>query len=488
MKLALKFTLPFILLLTIVSGVFLYMRVTREMALFDQDFRRDHETMGADLAAAVAKIWHLNGEGAALEYVGEANASKSDVNIRWIMRGQSVPGDEDGRRTAVDLEAQARQNAIHSQKIKIDDEWFMRTYVPVLQAGDWLGTLELSESTAGADRYIGTSVMVILQRTLIIVVLTAVAALALGIWSVARPVGKLVDRARQIAAGDFSRHLMLNQSDELGDLANEINAMSDRLDEAYRKIAAESDAKIAALEQLRHADRLRTVGQLTSGIAHELGTPLNVVWERAKMIARDGDCKPALANSANVICEQSARMTKIIRNLLDFSRPSTPKKARADLRQAVRQTLQLLRSTIERNPVAVTMKDADEPLTTSFDVDQVQQVASNLIMNAVQAMPQGGVMTIAFGTRVLRPPAGFRDGEGTFVFFSVRDQGPGIPAENLPRIFEPFFTTKDVGQGTGLGLSVSLGIVREHDGWIDVQSDVGQGSCFTVYLPKDGAA
>lgn len=119
------------------------------------------------------------------------------------------------------------------------------------------------------------------------------------------------------------------------------------------------------------------------------------------------------------------------------------------------------------------------------DVDQMQQVASNLILNASHAMAGGGTVTVSVGERHAHPPAGVNGDAGVFAFFSVRDSGCGIAGDDRARVFEPFYTTKDVGQGTGLGLSISLGIVREHGGWIDVESVVGEGSCFTVYLPKE---
>jgi signal transduction histidine kinase len=313
-------------------------------------------------------------------------------------------------------------------------------------------------------------------------------ALLLGVWFVGRPVRLLAARARRIAAGDFEGRLELRQADELADLAGEINSMSDRLAEAQRRVASETAARIDAIEQLRHADRLRTVGQLTSGIAHELGTPLNVVWERAKMIAGDPAASGPCADNARVIAEQSARMTKIIRQLLDFSRPARPKKVRIDLRLVIRQTISLLQPALQRRRVEATLEGADEPVCAAVDVDQMQQVASNLVLNAVHAMPDGGPLTVTTGFRRCRPPAADVGSDTGFAYIAVRDRGRGIDVENRARVFDPFFTTKDIGEGTGLGLSVALGIVKEHGGWIEVESTPGQGACFTVYVPEESAA
>lgn len=483
MRLSLKFALAFLVCMSVVQAVFSYQRVQREAALFDEDFRHDHETMGRDLATAVARIWELAGPDSARSFVDETNRSKSEVQIRWI------PAGEDSAQGSQPAGAQAPRSgegaAVISEEVRTPDGAVLRTNVPVLSAdGGRLGTLELTESMEKAEQYIRLSLIRMGVRTSIIIALTGIVALLLGIWFVGRPVAQLVRRARQIAAGDLSGRLRVKQADELGDLGREIDAMSDRLEEAMRRVAAETTARIETLEQLRHADRLRTVGQLTSGIAHELGTPLNVVWERAKMITNDAG-SPAATISARIIAEQAQRMTKIIRQLLDFSRPPNPKKARVDLRQVVRQTLTLLRPTLDGRQIHADLELSDEPVMVAVDVDQVQQVASNFLLNALQAMPGGGCIKVRVGCRRARPPADPHHRESEHGFFAVSDQGHGISAENVGRVFDPFFTTKDVGQGTGLGLSISLGIIREHGGWIDIESEPGRGARFTAYLPKE---
>lgn len=487
MRLSVKFTLAFLLCLGAVFSVFSYLRVEREIALFDVDFRKDHEAMGRDLAAAVVRIWDLQGEAPALAFINDTNETKGQVHIRWIHRGESTGGDPTTRLTPVELETVAQRDEVVSDTIKVDGRPVLRTFVPVTNKGDWLGILELTESTSPAREYVRTSVLRTLVITSVIAVLTACLAMLLGIWFVGRPVRLLAGRARRIAAGDFTGRLQLRQADEFADLANEINTMSDRLAEAQQRVAAETAARIEAIEQLRHADRLRTVGQLTSGIAHELGTPLNVVWERAKMIANDRAAPGASAANAKIIAEQSARMTKIIRQLLDFSRPARPRKVRIELRQIIRQTLSLLRPTLERRRVTALFEGADEPVIADLDVEQIEQVASNLLLNAVHAMPGGGTVSVTTGSKRCRPPTADTNEESDFAFFAVSDQGQGITPENLSRVFDPFFTTKDVGEGTGLGLSIALGIVKEHGGWIDVKSPPGEGACFTVYLPKESA-
>jgi signal transduction histidine kinase len=309
-----------------------------------------------------------------------------------------------------------------------------------------------------------------------------------GVRMVGRPVQELVEKTRRIAAGDLSGPVHVKSRDEFRELADSINDMCAQLGASQERLRRETAARIQAIEQLRHADRLRTVGRLAAGIAHELGTPLNVVAGRAGLIASGKLSAEDVNKSAGTIKTEADRMTGIIRQLLDFARRSTPRRTVVDLRQVVSGTADLLAGIARKRNVQIVLAAADAPLTANVDVGQLQQVLTNLIMNAVQAMPQGGTVELALdGTRAISP---YRpdDGEADFVCISVKDSGAGIASEHLEQIFEPFFTTKDVGEGTGLGLSISYGIVQEHGGWIDVASETDQGTCFFVYVPQEPPA
>jgi signal transduction histidine kinase len=239
---------------------------------------------------------------------------------------------------------------------------------------------------------------------------------------------------------------------------------------------------MAAVEQMRHADRLATVGQLASGVAHELGTPLNVVAGYAKMISAAEGTPDEDRDGARIIAEQASRMTAIIRQLLDFARAAKPQLENGDLAAVAGRTVTMLAHLASQHHVQLHLEPPPPGARVRMDEGQMQQVISNLILNAIQAMPGGGRIEIKVGqARASRPgqPASGR----ACVRLSIVDQGAGIAPDALAHVFEPFFTTKDVGEGTGLGLSVCYGIVEEHGGWITVDSTVGKGSNFSVYLP-----
>jgi signal transduction histidine kinase len=285
---------------------------------------------------------------------------------------------------------------------------------------------------------------------------------------VARPVKALVDFSERIARGDFEARLSLPRSDELGTLAVALDRMAAQLS--------------TSVQQVRHADRLGTVGKLAAGIAHELGTPLAVVAGNARMIERGELVDDEARAAAGVIATRAANMTAIIRQLLDFARRSTPHPAPVDMTALAERTLAMLRPLAERRRVALEL-EADGAIRTVADTGQIEQALINLVMNAIQSMPDGGHVVVRVARAHERPPADLGGDARDDVVVSVRDDGPGIDGGTLRHVFEPFYTTKPIGEGTGLGLSVSYGLVREHGGWISAESALGRGSTFAIHLP-----
>jgi signal transduction histidine kinase len=183
--------------------------------------------------------------------------------------------------------------------------------------------------------------------------------------------------------------------------------------------------------------------------------------------------------------EQTERITRIIRQLLDFARPRPVEKARIDLRAVATQTIALLRPMADKQRIALGLVGSDEPAMAVVDPGQMQQVITNLIVNAIQASGNGGKVNLGFRREVTTPPLKHGGTKGSFVCLYVEDNGHGMDEETQARIFDPFFTTKDVGAGTGLGLSIAYGMVRDHGGWIDVKSKPGAGTTISIHLPVE---
>jgi len=248
----------------------------------------------------------------------------------------------------------------------------------------------------------------------------------------------------------------------------------DRLDQL---LTERTSAHVATMDQLRHRDRLALIGQIASGLAHELGTPLNVIAGRTRLLTKQSLSAEQLAAHVSSVLEQTQRMTSIIRQLLDFARRRGPDRGQVDLHDLCRLVLELLQPLALKRNVRLTLLPASGECMAAVDHNQIQQAVSNLVMNAIQAMPKGGEVTFSV-----------RGEGGDHLALSVQDNGTGIAPEHHERIFEPFFTTQGAGEGTGLGLSITEGIVRDHGGRIEVTSEVGHGSCFTLHLPRTQAS
>jgi two-component system NtrC family sensor kinase len=297
-------------------------------------------------------------------------------------------------------------------------------------------------------------------------------------------VHQLVEKVRRIGTGDLSGPVALARRDELGELAVAINQMCDALAAATEATQREAAARVAAVEQLRHADRLTTVGKLASGLAHELGTPLNIVGGRGAMIAAGEATGEEVFENARIIVEQTERMTQIIRQLLDFARRRPVDKARTDLREMAAETATLLRPMADKRGVQIVVASGGGAGQAVADSGQIQQVIINLLVNAIQATDRGGTVTVTLHDESAdRSPE--RGEPRPTVCLDVTDTGQGMDPETAARIFDPFFTTKDVGEGTGLGLSIAYGIVRDHGGWIDVKSQPGRGTTMRMHLPQE---
>jgi two-component system, NtrC family, sensor kinase len=466
MKLARKLILAIALVLLGVMALSAFLRVRRELDVFDVDMRRDHEVLARAVTKAFVGIWQMEGRAKALDLLNEISSAER-TTLRWL----------DDPATAEPTTAKQRVSVF-------------LVHIP----GGPRGAIEISESRADERMYVRQTIT---QSAIVGAALATGASfivLGLVLWFVGRPIGRLRAKTQRIGEGDLSQPLVLRQHDEVGELAADMNVMCERLDEARKRVDAAAEERLRALEQLRHADRLATVGTLASGIAHELGTPLSVVLARARMLEEGETAAADAKKSAAVIADQVERISRIIRQLLDFARGRNAGRSvhrltsdAVDLRALARSTLALVRPLADKTDVALGT-DEGEPVMAEVDAVLIQQVLLNLVMNAVQAMPGSGEVRVTVGMERTKPPPSIEGPVAEYAHIAVEDRGTGIAPEVLPRIFEPFFTTKGVGQGTGLGLSVSYGIVREHGGWMTVESHLGQGTCFRVYLPRSHEA
>lgn len=489
MRLTVRLVLMTLLAISLLTAAYGWLAVSREERLLKELMRDDARAMGQMLEENVLLVWNQSGHQGVVELVRRTSVRSGRLGVRWIPAAESRELAEASSIAA--LSPPARLSPPNWDEVlsfeRRDPRGITRlhTYYPIQLAPSEQAYLEFSESLEGIEQYQRNT---ILQLVALLGAFLACGGFVtlVGVRLVGRPLQELLEKTERIGQGDFSRPLELRGHAELSRLADALNRMCERLAESQRQLAAESAARLATLEQLRHADRLKTVGRLASGLAHELGTPLNVVAGRAELIAGGQLPGEEVAVSARAIKLEADRMAAIIRQLLDFARRGSPQRTTVDLGTIARQVLDLLKPLAEKRGVTLQLAGDAQPLPARVDPGQIQQVLTNLIDNAIQAMPQGGPVTVETGRCRAAPPDQEQEETGDYLYLAVVDRGEGIAAADRDHIFEPFFTTKRVGEGTGLGLSVSFGIVQDHGGWIAVHSQPGQGSRFTVYLPWEG--
>jgi two-component system, NtrC family, sensor kinase len=489
MKLVRRLTLHLLLAVGFVFAVDTLLGIRSHLDLFYEDLRHDERDLGSALALAVERVWLLQGVAAAQELVAAMDESVPNVEVRlvYVDAGPDDPFAPHAPRPA--LRAVRRERLLTDVRLEGEPEARLVTYVPLNVPSERIAALEISELLAHELPYLRDRSRRSLETAAVMLLASGLVAWVVGVRLVGEPVRALVDKARRIGRRDFSSPLVLPRGDELSQLANEMNSMAAALATALQKVEDESAARVQAIEQLRHADRLSTVGKLASGLAHELGTPLNVVAGRAKMITSgELDSREEELDSARIIAEQAERMTQIVRQLLDFARRRPADKRETDLEALARQTATLLQPLAKKRGVSIVCDAPAQPIRAAVDVAQIQQALTNLVLNAIQASAPHRNVTVSLCVRdqAEHPPPGIT-ARGPFAVLEVRDEGRGIAAEHLPEVFDPFFTTKAVGEGTGLGLSVAHGIVNEHGGWVDVESEPGHGSRFRIWLPQEAA-
>jgi len=328
------------------------------------------------------------------------------------------------------------------------------------------------------------------RRNRIIATSTAlVLVLSVLVWiivqrSIARPIHRLIDRVREVGRGHWQQRIEIGGNDEVATLAREFNLMSEELQNSYQRLIAEQTEKLKLEQELRRSERLASVGQLAAGLAHEIGTPLNIISGRAEHLLRRPRSAGEMKNNLQIIGSQSERIAAIVRQLLDFSRRREPVFRQVDIVALLHRVQNLVEHQIEKKAIRVEMAAPEALPPLRCDAELLQQVFINLYTNSIYALEPGGSIKIRLEPFLNGAVEGSSDGAPDGVRICFEDNGAGIAAENLGRIFDPFFTTKDIGQGSGLGLSVVFGIIKDHGGEIRAESEPAKYCRFVIELPN----
>ncbi len=303
--------------------------------------------------------------------------------------------------------------------------------------------------------------------------------LALGLGTIiankmSRPVQQLIEASNQVSQGNLSPVIGPISTSEIGVLQKTFKQMLTSLQKRDERQKKESEIK------LLQSEKQASVGKLAGGVAHEINNPLTGIVTFTHMLLRRNDIPEEVRSDLETIAQETERVRKIVKGLLDFSRQTELDREPTDVNRLVRQAVTLVENQALIKSVNLTFEPGDGLPMVTLDRNQMQSVLLNIIINALDATDPGGSINITTNIGISTSKPGQKGIE-----ILCTDTGCGIPPENLNRLFDPFFTTKDVGHGTGLGLSVSYGIVERHGGTIWVQSKVGKGSTFKVWLPTE---
>lgn len=364
-----------------------------------------------------------------------------------------------------------------NEKIIEDDkiEYFSVLSPIINDAGELQGAVEVLLSL---DQ-INHSLTGIVRKFVAFILLTA-ALLGVLIYIICRlsislPITRLKDASEKLGHGNLGLRIQKSGVRELDDLIEQFNRMAKNIERQNQKKEKLFDEKIILERRLRHADKLASIGQLASGLAHEIGTPLNVISGRAEhLLTKLKDDHPGVENLQNII-RQSERITKTMQQMLAFSRKPEAQFSEVDLKKTTKEAFSLCQLKKRKGHSQVNLElDLNIP-TIQADEDSLRQLFVNLMLNSFYAMPEGGDIKITSDFNALG---------SSEVLIIYEDNGCGIPSEQKSRVFDPFYTTKDVGEGTGLGLFMVANIVQEHQGQIELDNAFKSGARFVIQLPQ----
>jgi len=364
------------------------------------------------------------------------------------------------------------------------NDWYLTAYEPIRDVeGRIIGILYVGMLE---KPYLDTARRVMRTFTAI-AALCAVFLLALLYFSttrIVRPLQQMALATRQIAKGDLSHEVRVSSRDEIGELAGSFNRMTADLRKANeelinwgktleKKVEERTQELRNIQEHLIQAEKLASIGKLAAGVAHEINNPLGGILIYSHLILEDTPKTGPHYENLKKIVKETTRCKDIVKGLLDFARPKEPEMVPTDIHELLEKCLALMeRHALFQNIHLQTSYAPNLPRIVA-DGGQLQQVFMNIILNAAEAMDGNGTLTLKT----------WIDQDRKDIAVEIADTGHGIKADDKKRLFEPFFTTKEVGKGTGLGLAISYGIIRRHDGDIDIRSEAGRGATFTVRLP-----
>jgi signal transduction histidine kinase len=489
------------LALMVITGVYDYVRLVREREKLVQQTREDERIFAETLALAVSRNVRWGRTTAELKELLEdilARPGLAAVAIYdpegKVVAATVAPGTADPAADSTVREAVKSRKAV-TALLGADTGQILRYIQPFRWPGGRTGAIEVQQTLREMEREFRRAVRERVLSRLVILVLFVLSVVALTRWSIGRPIRALIAGARAVGRGDLAQRIEVSRRDEIGQLAEEFNRMATNLQAAHDELLREAEERLRLEREVQQAQKLAAVGMLAAEVAHEIGTPLNIISGRAEVLDRVVTSDHPERRHLDVILKQTERIKGILRALLDYTRPRRPTLRPEGIAPIVGRVADLLLERSRRRGVGIELHLPLGLPRILADPDQLQQVFLNLLLNALDASPSGERVQVTAGPDPMLPSEG-RAGiirgkaEEPRLAIHVLDAGKGLTAEQLDHVFEPFFSTKGHGLGTGLGLPIVEEIVRGHRGEIEMLSIPGRGTEVIVRLPlaAEGAA
>lgn len=414
--------------------------------------------------------------------IGSATIFQYDLRI-----STNVKREDGGRAIGTRVSQEVKQAVLQEGKPWIDrafvvNEWYITAYEPIKNVNEeivgilYVGMLE--------KPYIDlrNKVMLTFTGVAIVCVIILLVVLSFITSSIIRPLQDMVKATNKIARGDLNHRVGIEFQDEVGQLAQSFNSMTDELKKANAKLVQWGKTLEKRVEQrtqelqnmqnyMIQSEKMASLGKMAAGVAHEINNPLTSILINAHLLMEKTDKNSSPYESLNLIAEETTRCSDIVKGLLEFSRQSPPQKNLVNINHIISHIISILENQMGFQNITIQKKLGENLPAIEVDENKIKQVFWNLMINAGEAMPEGGLLIIT--SRISSTQQNLE--------IAFKDTGVGIKKENMSKLFDPFFTTKS--GGTGLGLAVIYGIVQQHGGKIDVQSEVSKGSTFIISLP-----
>jgi two-component system NtrC family sensor kinase len=426
----------------------------------------------------------FKGESYKGQQVGTATIFQDEVRISTNVRNADGSRAIGTRVSAEVAEAVLKHGDTWRSRAFVVNDWYISAYSPIRGlSGNTIGMLYVGSLERPYRDILWRNLYVFLGIALLAVGLISIVAMTVA-HQISRPIRAMADAARKITDGDYSQKVEVSSEDEIGFLANNFNKMVAELVRAHQELKEWAETLERKVEQrttelramqahLIQSEKLAGVGKLAAGVAHEINNPLTCVLTNSSLLLEDLPPDDPRREDLQTIVDETLRCRKIVKGLLDFARQTKPQKQNLDLNKVAEDVLSLVKN--QASFQNITMRTELDPNLPSVlaDADQMRQVVLNIILNAADAMPQGGALRIR----------SYFESKSNQVILRISDTGPGVPVEIQDKLFEPFFTTKKTG--TGLGLAIAYGIMERHKGALKVESSPGHGTTIVVVLSTD---